>query len=364
MSFDNTGRKAVLVTGGAGFIGANLVRRIVRDGKYIVANLDRLGYAGHLESLAGIEEGEHYSFFEADICDGRAVESILQRVAPHFIIHLAAETHVDRSIDSPAEFLETNVRGTFNLLEAARGFWRRQPPEAQSQFRFLHVSTDEVYGSLGAEGFFDENSPHRPRNPYSATKAASDHLAGAWYSTYGLPTIITHSANNYGPHQFPEKLIPLVILRALAGEQIPVYGNGENIRDWIYVEDHAAALIQILEKGRPGETYNVSSGCERRNVDVVQEVCRAMDRLAPRQDGAAYATQISFVADRPGHDLRYASGATKLRSEIGWRPRVSFEEGLERTVAWYLQNRAWCEQVREGNYAGERLGLRHEKGET
>ncbi len=348
----------VLVTGGAGFIGSALVRHLVAGRRHRVLNLDKLTYAGTLSSLAAATDDPCHEFVQGDIGDAGLLAQLFARFDPDVVVHLAAESHVDRSIDGPAAFVETNVVGTFALLQAALAHWRGLPPPRRERFRFHHVSTDEVYGSLGAEGRFTEQTPYDPRSPYSASKAASDHLVSAWHHTYGLPTLITNCSNNYGPFHFPEKLIPLVTLRALAGEELPVYGRGENIRDWLFVEDHARALEAVFERGAPGETYNIGGDAERRNIDVVRGICAILDRLRPRPDGLPHAGQIRFVQDRPGHDLRYAIDAGKIRRQLGWAPRESFESGLEKTVAWYLGNEAWWRPIQERTYAGQRLGLK------
>jgi len=348
----------VMVTGGAGFIGSALVRRLIARSGYRVVNVDKLTYAGNLDSLAEVEGHSRYAFERVDVCDAVAVRALFQRHRPLAVMHLAAESHVDRSIDGPAAFVETNVVGTFTLLGEATAYWGGLPPAERESFRFLHVSTDEVYGSLGATGAFTEATPYAPNSPYAASKASSDHLVRAWHHTYGLPTLTTNCSNNYGPYQFPEKLIPLIILRALDGRPLPVYGRGENVRDWLYVDDHAAALQLVLERGAPGDTYNVGGESERRNIDVVQTICAILDRLRPSGLAGGYASLISFVADRPGHDLRYAIDSSKLRRELGWRPSESFDTGLLKTVEWYLENESWVERVLSGEYRGERLGLR------
>jgi dTDP-glucose 4,6-dehydratase len=346
----------ILVTGGCGFIGSAVVRRILREGADGVINLDKLTYAANPANLAGLECDPRYAFERADICDGRAVRAILAKHRPDAILHLAAESHVDRSIDGPAPFIETNVMGSYRLLEAALEYHRSLPESARAAFRFHHVSTDEVFGSLDAAAPpFDENTPYRPRSPYSASKAASDHLALAWGYTYGLPVVLSNCSNNYGPYQFPEKLIPLAIINALKGRALPVYGRGENVRDWLYVEDHAEALIAILKRGKVGGTYLVGGGAERRNLDVVRRICVLLDGIRPQ--GAPHERLIAFVEDRPGHDLRYAIDFTRVRDELGWRPQTSFDEGLGRTVRWYLDNAAWWEPILEQRYGGERLGL-------
>ena len=348
----------VLVTGGAGFIGSALVRHLVGDAGYEVLNLDKLTYAGVLESLAEVAGSNHYRFVQGDICDGELVSRLLDEFQPDVIAHLAAESHVDRSIDGPGEFIRTNVVGTFTLLERALDYWRRLDGSRRDGFRFHHISTDEVYGSLGDEGFFTEDTPYDPRSPYSASKASSDHLVRAWGHTYGLPVLVTNCSNNYGPYHFPEKLIPLIILRALAGEQLPVYGDGSNVRDWLFVEDHARALRRVFEGGVQGETYNVGGNSERRNIDVVRTICETLDRLRPKPCGGSYANQIAFVTDRPGHDHRYAIDATKMRDELGWEPLVAFEDGIERTVRWYLDRCDWWEPILARRYDTDRLGLK------
>jgi len=347
----------ILITGGAGFIGSAVVRHLIDHTDHWVVNLDKLTYAGNLNSLARVSASPRYQFVQLDICDRAAIATLLIREQPDAVMHLAAETHVDRSIDGPAAFIETNITGTYNLLECARGYWQSLVPAKRRTFRFHHISTDEVYGSLGPEGAFHEESPYRPNSPYSASKAASDHLVRAWFHTFGLPVITTNCSNNYGPCQFPEKLIPLMIVRALKGESLPVYGKGENVRDWLYVEDHARALVQALAKGEPGEVYNIGGGAERRNIEVVHTLCDLLDRLRPRNDGVSYREQIAFVADRPGHDLRYAIDARKIKNELGFRPLESFESGLEKTVCWYLANSEWTNSILSGAYRGERLGV-------
>jgi dTDP-glucose 4,6-dehydratase len=348
----------VLVTGGAGFIGSALVRQLVAQGKHRVLNLDKLTYAGTLSSLESIANRPNYEFVQADIADAAAVGAVFARFDPDVVVHLAAESHVDRSIDGPGEFIQTNIVGTFTLLQAALAHWRALPEPRRAAFRFHHVSTDEVYGTLGAEGLFTEETPYDPRSPYSASKAGSDHLVGAWHHTYGLPTLITNCSNNYGPFHFPEKLIPLVTLKALEGAPLPVYGKGENVRDWLFVEDHARALQTVFERGVPGQTYNVGGNAERQNIEVVRRICATLDRLRPRADGKSYAEQISFVTDRPGHDLRYAIDASKLKRELGWEPRETFESGLEKTVTWYLKNESWWRPIQQRAYGGQRLGLK------
>ena len=344
----------VFVTGGAGFIGSALVRKLVRETEYTVVNVDKLTYAGNLESLADVDVSQRYVFERADVGDAPALRRLFAQYEPDGVFHLAAESHVDRSIDGPSAFVETNIVGTFTLLQESLRYWREQ--RHGGPFRFLHVSTDEVYGSLGPEGLFSEETPYAPNSPYSASKAASDHLVRAWFHTYGLPTVTTNCSNNYGPYHFPEKLIPLVIHRALAGESLPVYGRGENVRDWLYVDDHADALRAVFERGRPGETYNVGGQNERRNIDVVRAICELLDELAPDRRGP-HSSRITFVTDRPGHDARYAIDASKIRRELGWAPTETFETGLRKTVAWYLANPEWTARVLSGAYRTERLGL-------
>lgn len=347
----------ILVTGGAGFIGSALIRHLIEQSDHEVLNLDLLTYAGVAESLAPVDGSARYRFVRGDVGDAELVAMLLADFQPDVIAHLAAESHVDRSIDGPAAFVQTNIVGTFTLLQQALGYWRGLASARQATFRFHHVSTDEVFGSLGEEGLFSEATRYDPRSPYSASKAASDHLVRAWGHTYGLPVLITNCSNNYGPYHFPEKLIPLIILRALAGEPLPVYGDGNNVRDWLYVEDHARALRRVFEAGVPGETYNVGGNCERRNIEVVRTICAALDQRRPRDDGRSYADQITFVPDRPGHDQRYAIDAAKIARELGWRPEVGFEEGIGRTIDWYLARRDWWEPVLARRYATERLGL-------
>jgi dTDP-glucose 4,6-dehydratase len=346
----------VIVTGGAGFIGSALVRHLVLEKGYDVLNVDALTYAGNLASLTSVEGKPNYRFLQADICDRAAMEKAVGEFQPDRIMHLAAESHVDRSITGAADFIQTNVIGTFTLLETARGFWSALSGEQKDAFRFLHVSTDEVYGSLGDDGLFHEETPYDPSSPYSASKASSDHLAKAWQRTYGLPVVVSNCSNNYGPYHFPEKLIPLTILNALAGERLPVYGKGENVRDWLYVEDHARALDLIAERGRVGETYNVGGRNERKNIDVVTRICEVLDRIAPANHPRTEL--IEFVTDRPGHDARYAIDASKLESELGWRAQENFDTGIEKTVQWYIDNEWWWQPLKD-RYAGQRLGLLH-----
>ena len=346
----------IIVTGGAGFIGSALVRHLVANG-HEALTIDALTYAGNRASLRDVEANPGHHFRHADICDRGAMEAIFAEFRPERMMHLAAESHVDRSITGAADFVQTNIVGTFTLLETTRGYWQGLDPIAKDAFRFLHVSTDEVYGSLGAEGLFRETTPYDPSSPYSASKAASDHLAKAWHRTYGLPVVVSNCSNNYGPYHFPEKLIPLTILNALAGRPLPIYGAGENVRDWLYVEDHARALDLIAEKGQPGETYNVGGRNERRNIDVVRRICAVLDELAPA--GAPHDRLIEFVVDRPGHDARYAIDATRLETELGWKARETFDTGIAKTVRWYLDNEWWWRPLRE-RYDGERLGLMRE----
>jgi dTDP-glucose 4,6-dehydratase len=346
---------SLLVTGGAGFIGSALVRQLIAETQLVLANVDALTYAGNLESLGNSRDSSRHHFHHVDICDADAVRRVFETAQPDAVIHLAAESHVDRSIDAPGEFIRSNVVGTFTMLNEALRFWRQLPDDRRDAFRFVHVSTDEVYGALGETGQFTESTPYDPSSPYSASKAGSDHLARAWHRTYGLPVVVTNCSNNYGPFQFPEKLLPLVIQKAVAGLPLPVYGKGENVRDWLYVDDHARALRLVLERGVPGETYNIGSNNERRNIDVVRAVCTLLDELRPDQAGP-HDRLIQFVTDRPGHDLRYAIDATKIRTSLGWQPRESFESGLRKTVAWYLENSEWVERVTTGAYRLERLG--------
>ena len=341
----------LLVTGGAGVIGSAVVRLAVSRGHEVV-NLDAMTYAANAANVAAVANSNLYSFEKADIRDRGALDHIFALHNPDAVMHLAAESHVDRSIDGPADFIETNITGTFNMLEAARAHWARQgKPDS---FRFHHISTDEVFGSLGAEGQFTEHTPYDPRSPYSASKAASDHLVRAWAETYGLPVVLTNCSNNYGPYHFPEKLIPVAILNALHGKPIPVYGTGENVRDWLYVEDHADALLLVLEKGALGRSYNIGGENERRNIDLVRTICALLDEMAPK--ATPYADQITFVTDRPGHDARYAIDPSRIREELGWRPSVTVEEGLRRTVRWYLDNEAWWKPLLDRKGVGERLG--------
>lgn len=346
-----------LVTGGAGFIGSAVVRHLIQDTPHEVVNFDALTYAGNLDNLAEVADAPRYRFEHADIRDRDRVRQIIDTHQPDVIMHLAAESHVDRSIDGPAAFIETNVIGTFTLLEEARRYFTALDAARKATFRFHHISTDEVFGSLGPSEFFLETSPYRPNSPYSASKAGSDHLVRAWHHTYGLPTVTSNCSNNYGPYHFPEKLIPLVILNALEGKPIPVYGAGLNVRDWLYVEDHARALVVIATQGRLGETYNVGGWNERRNIDVVEEICALVDEMAPDPAIGPRRALIQYVTDRPGHDLRYAIDATKIKAELGWTPRETFASGLRKTVRWYLDHPLWWGRIRSGIYRGERLGV-------
>jgi dTDP-glucose 4,6-dehydratase len=347
----------IIVTGGAGFIGSAVVRHLIAHTESRVVVLDALTYAGNLDSIAEAAGSPRYVFEHVDIRDAAAVRRVIAEHRPRAILHLAAESHVDRSIDGPAAFIETNVVGTFNLLEAARDHWHALDPADRDRFRFHHVSTDEVYGSLGETGYFTETTPYAPNSPYAASKAASDHLARSWHHTYGLPVLVTNCSNNYGPFQFPEKFIPHMILCALEGKPLPVYGDGGNVRDWLYVEDHVRALLAVLERAAPGEVYNIGGRNERRNIDVVSRICDLLDELRPRADGRSYREQITFVEDRPGHDRRYAIDASKIERDLGWRPEETFESGLRRTVEWYLDHEEWWSRIRSGAYRGERLGV-------
>lgn len=349
----------ILITGGAGFIGSALIRHLIQNTKHEVLNLDKLTYAGNLESLLEIAANPRYRFVQADIADAQRVAATLSEFQPDAIMHLAAESHVDRSIDGPAAFIQTNIVGTYSLLENTRAYWLGLSAERKAAFRFHHISTDEVYGDLhGVDDLFTETTPYAPSSPYSASKAASDHLVRAWQRTYGLPVLITNCSNNYGPYHFPEKLIPLMILSALAGKPLPVYGNGQQVRDWLYVEDHARALLKVVSEGKVGETYNIGGHNEQKNLDVVKAICTLLEELAPQKPAgiARYADLITYVQDRPGHDLRYAIDASKIERELGWVPQETFETGLRKTVQWYLDNLEWCRRVQDGSYQGQRLG--------
>jgi len=349
----------ILITGGAGFIGSALVRHLIEHTDHHVLNLDKLTYAGNLESLHSIASNTRYEFVQADIVDQATVSAVLERFRPQAIMHLAAESHVDRSIDGPAAFIQTNIVGTYSLLEATRAYWGTLPAAEREAFRFHHASTDEVYGDLhGVDDLFTETTPYAPSSPYSASKAASDHLVRAWQRTYGLPVLLTNCSNNYGPYHFPEKLIPLVILNALAGKPLPVYGNGQQVRDWLFVEDHARALLKVVTAGEVGQTYNIGGHNEQTNLEVVHAICALLEELAPAHPAgvARYADLITFVQDRPGHDLRYAIDAGKIERELGWRPEETFATGLRKTVQWYLDNLEWCQHVQDGSYQGQRLG--------
>lgn len=351
----------ILVTGGAGFIGSALIRQLLAETEHEVVNLDCLTYAGNLESLPGAQDNPRYFFEQVDIRDAARVAKVFSAYRPDWVMHLAAESHVDRSITGPMAFVDTNVLGTVVMLEAALKHWQSLQGDAKDAFRFLHVSTDEVYGSLGAEGLFTETTPYDPSSPYSASKAASDHMVRAWQRTYGLPTVITNCSNNYGPYQFPEKLIPLMILHARAGKPLPVYGKGANVRDWLYVDDHATGLRLAVEKGLPGDTYNIGGFNEKTNLEVVMAVCSLLDELLPESPYLPHQSLITYVADRPGHDQRYAIDSTKISNDLRWQPRENFESGLRKTVSWYLDNEIWSQRVTSGAYRGERLGLRDQE---
>ena len=350
--------QTIMVTGGAGFIGSAVCRGLVRNTSDRCVNIDKLTYAANLSSLTEIENAENYSFYKADICDGQKMVEIMGAEDVDAVVHLAAESHVDRSIDGPAEFMSTNILGTYSLLEAARQHMASLPPERQDRFRLVHVSTDEVFGSLGDEGAFTEETPYDPSSPYSASKAAADHLARAWHRTYGLPVLLTNCSNNYGPFHFPEKLIPLTIANALDELEISVYGTGSNVRDWLYVEDHARALLSVLDKGELGESYNVGGRAERTNLQVVEAICDQLDELRPRPSGGSHRDLITFVTDRPGHDFRYAIEPDKIEQDLGWNAQMNFETGLKSTVEWYLANEWWWRPLRQKVYAGTRLGLK------
>lgn len=349
--------KRILLTGGAGFIGSAVTRQFIAETEIEICNVDKLTYAGNLSSLGEARQSSRHHFRQIDVCDRAAIEQVFDEFCPHAVMHLAAESHVDRSIDGPAEFIQTNIVGTFTLLDVATSYWRGLDELAKLAFRFHHISTDEVFGSLGSKGMFTEATAYDPRSPYSASKASSDHLVRAWYHTHGLPVVVTNCSNNYGPFHFPEKLIPLVILKAISGAALPVYGDGSNIRDWLHVEDHARALRLVLNEGAPGETYCVGGNSERTNLEVVHAICDALDTLHPRKDSQSYRSQINFVADRPGHDFRYAIDTAKILQELGWEPQESFESGIYSTVRWYLANEDWWRAIQDGSYRGERLGL-------
>ncbi len=346
----------VIVTGGAGFIGSSVIRQYINETSHYAINLDVLTYAGNLESLKSVSDSSRYIFEQISINNYSELARVFAEHKPDAVMHLAAESHVDRSIDGPSDFIQTNIVGTANLLEVSRSYYNSLDREEKDRFRFHHISTDEVYGDLGETGLFTEQTPYEPSSPYSASKAASDHLVRAWGRTYGLPILVTNCSNNYGNYQFPEKLIPLVILNALEGKPLPVYGDGQQIRDWLYVEDHARALRLVLERGRVGETYNIGGYNEKANLEVVKTICTLLDKLMPSADFDSYKNLIEFVADRPGHDLRYAIDAGKITRELGWEPDETFETGVEKTVAWYLENKEWCQHVQDGSYQRERLG--------
>ena len=349
----------ILVTGGAGFIGSAVIRHLINDTEHQVLNLDKLTYAGNLESLESVSSSERYAFEQVDICNAEEVSRVYREYQPDGIMHLAAESHVDRSIDGPAEFIQTNIVGTYILLEEARKYWSSLEEEKKQNFRFHHVSTDEVYGDLDDDGFFTEETPYAPSSPYSASKASSDHLVRSWNRTYGFPVLLTNCSNNYGPYHFPEKLIPLMILNALDGKPLPVYGDGCQIRDWLYVDDHAKALVKVLSEGVVGETYNIGGYNEKKNIEVVKAICSLLEELHPQKPEGLqhYEDLITYVKDRPGHDLRYAIDASKITRELGWRPLETFESGIRKTIEWYLGNSEWCQHVQDGSYARERLGV-------
>ena len=366
--------KKILLTGGAGFIGSAVVRHIINGTDYSVVNVDKLTYAGNLESLKAVDDSERYAFEQVDICDASELKRVFNQYQPDIVMHLAAESHVDRSIDGPGEFIQTNIVGTYTLLEQARAYWSQLEGDKKAKFRFHHISTDEVYGDLPHPGeqtgdlpLFTETTAYAPSSPYSASKAASDHLVRAWLRTYGLPTLVTNCSNNYGPYHFPEKLIPLMILNALEGKPLPVYGKGNQIRDWLYVEDHARALVLVATQGKVGETYNIGGHNEKQNIEVVKTICDILDEFVPSEeiglkgeDGhplTTYSSLLTFVKDRPGHDMRYAIDASKIQLELGWTPQETFESGIRKTVQWYLDNQAWCQRVQDGSYQRERLGV-------
>lgn len=347
----------LMITGGAGFIGSALIRQLIAETDISIINVDKLTYAGNLATLGEALDHPRHHFEQVDICDAPAIRALFEKYQPDAVMHLAAESHVDRSIEGPAAFIETNIVGTYTLLEAARGYWSALDGSKRDHFRFHHISTDEVYGSLGETGLFTEQTAYAPNSPYSASKAASDHLVRAWHHTYGLPTLLTNCSNNYGPYQYPEKLIPLMILNALAGKPLPIYGRGDNVRDWLYVDDHARALRQVLEHGRVGECYNIGGHNEKTNLDVVKAICTYLDECLPDSPHAPHEQLITFVQDRPGHDLRYAIDATKIQRELGWTPQESFESGLKKTVDWYIKNAETWKRLTSASYQGERLGL-------
>ncbi len=354
---NSNGRARVLVTGGCGFIGSNFIHHLIEDTNAEIANLDLLTYAGNLQTVADVADHPRHRFVQGDIADSNLVRQLIDDFAPTYLINFAAESHVDRSIDGPADFIHTNIVGTYNLLDNALSYWRTLDNVDQARFRFLHVSTDEVYGSLGDHGTFSEDTPYAPNSPYSASKAASDHLVRAWYHTYGLPTLTTNCSNNYGPYQFPEKLIPLVILNALEGKPLPIYGDGQNVRDWLFVEDHCRAIWLTVNEGKPGEIYNIGGNSEKTNLEVVDTLCLLLDELLPDSLHSPHSQLKTFVADRPGHDWRYAIDASKIRNQLGWQPQETFESGMRKTVQWYLDHLDWCEAVNADNYDGQRLGL-------
>ncbi|WP_201615687.1 dTDP-glucose 4,6-dehydratase [Psychrobacter urativorans] len=348
----------ILITGGAGFIGSAVIRYIIKNTDHDILNIDKLTYAGNLESLKDVDQNSRYTFQQIDICDAEALKQAFDNFKPNLVMHLAAESHVDRSIDGPAEFITTNIVGTYTLLEVARKYWQNLNKVKKSEFRFHHISTDEVYGDLeGTTDLFTECTSYAPSSPYSASKASSDHLVRAWHRTYGFPVIITNCSNNYGPYHFPEKLIPLVILNALDGKNLPIYGKGNQIRDWLFVEDHARALYKVVTEGTVGETYNIGGHNEKQNIDVVRIICQILDDLKPQANTVPYETLITFVKDRPGHDLRYAIDASKIKNDLGWTPDETFETGIRKTVEWYLNNLEWCRRVQDGSYQRERLGV-------
>ena len=353
-------KKNILITGGAGFIGSALVRNIIQKTEHSVINVDKLTYSGNLQSLESIEESKNYTFEQVDICDEKELHRVFKENQPDIVIHLAAESHVDRSIDGPGDFIQTNIVGTFNLLEQSKNYWQSLEGDKKGNFRFLHVSTDEVYGDLAATAnFFSEDSAYSPSSPYSASKASSDHLVRAWYRTYDLPVLITNCSNNYGPYQFPEKLIPHVILNALNGKKIPIYGDGKQIRDWLYIDDHVCALMNVALNAKVGETYNIGGNNEIQNIEVVRQVCSVLDELIPNKFNgvSSFSELITYVKDRPGHDVRYAINANKINKDLGWEPQENFESGIRKTVEWYLNNKAWCENIQNGSYQLERLGV-------